>query len=60
MGKVTKEDVDKAEAEWDAAVDDAYFSWKTDDAVLDSADAAFAALDRYLKLRQEFEDESGE
>jgi hypothetical protein len=55
---VTKEQVDKAKAEWYDAVDDAYSSWKTADAVLDSADAADAAYDRYLKLRQEYEDET--
>ena len=49
---VTKEDVEKAEAEWDAAVDDAI-------AADDAADAAFAALDKYIKLKVEFENENG-
>ena len=45
---VTREDVEKAEAEWDAAVDDAI-------AADDAADAAFAALDKYIKLKVEYE-----
>ena len=56
--KVTKEQVDKAEAEWKTAHADAYAAWKTTDAFLDSADDAFAAYDGYLKLKQEFENQS--
>ncbi len=55
MGKVTKEQVEKAkadakaaEAEWDAAVDGGYAPWKT-------ADAAFAAFDKYIELKEEYE-----
>jgi len=50
MKRVTKEDVDKAEAEWHTAFDD-------DD--VEKADAR-AAWDEYVKLWQEFEDGSGE
>ena len=58
MGKVTREDVDKAKAEWVAVYDYSYSSWKTAltaDVFLETAVAAYVAYDRYLKLRQEFE-----
>ena len=52
MGKVTKDDVDKAEAEWDTAASKAAEAgWMNHSA----ADAAFAAFDKYIKLKEAFE-----
>lgn len=55
---VTEEDVEKAKAEWMAVYDYSYSSWKTAltaDVFLETAVAAYVAYDRYLKLRQEYE-----
>jgi hypothetical protein len=55
---VTKKEVEKAKAEWVAVYDYSYSSWKTAltaDVFLETAVAAYVAYDRYLKLRQEFE-----
>ena len=55
MGKVTKDDVDKAEAEWDTAASKAAEAgWMNHSA----ADAAFAAFDKYIKLKEAFENGS--
>jgi CO dehydrogenase/acetyl-CoA synthase gamma subunit (corrinoid Fe-S protein) len=56
--KVTKEDVDKAEAEWVTAYDDAKAINAAHDAVYEAA-AAYAAADEawdeYVKLRREYD-----
>ena len=49
--KVTREDVEKAKSEWQAAytaADDAAYA------------AEAAAWDKYMELKREYEDESGE
>ncbi len=52
--KVTKEDVDKAKAEWDEAEDAACVAAAEDDAYVANADAAF---DKYVKLKREYGNE---
>ena len=54
MGKVTREDVDKAKAEWKAAVVKAIGAgWE-----FAADEAASEAWFKYMELKREYEDES--